>query len=106
MDRLQRIKESHEEANDLYADNSMQNSDKIKDILETLFLEEDTDWLIQQAEKQQKANTPKPIEEWHEDDGDCLWWFFPIVEAPYCGNPLDSNFPDYVTHFTNFATPK
>jgi len=51
------------------------------------------------------ANEPKPMEEWHEDDGDCLWWLFPIVESPYCGSPLDSDFPDYVTHFTKLTLP-
>lgn len=51
------------------------------------------------------ANVPNPIEEWHEDDGDCLWWFFPIVEAPYCGSPLDVEFPNYVTHFTRITLP-
>lgn len=32
--------------------------------------------------------TPRPVEEWHEDIGDVLWWRFPIDEAPYCGSPL------------------
>lgn len=63
-------------------------------------------WLIEKVEEHEKANVPKPLEEWHEDMGDCLWWFFPIEEPPYCGTPLDENFPDYVTHFTIFATPK
>ncbi|MCI1478102.1 MAG: hypothetical protein LKH93_06825 [Clostridium beijerinckii] len=60
---------------------------------------------IKQLGKYEDANEPKPIEEWHEDDGDCLWWKFPIEEAPYCGNPLDVNFPDYVTHFTRLVLP-
>lgn len=51
------------------------------------------------------ALDPQSIEEWHEDMGDCLWWFFPIQEAPYCGSPLDCNFPDYVTHFTKLIIP-
>lgn len=29
-----------------------------------------------------------PLSEWHEDDGDVLWWKFPIEEAPYIGSPL------------------
>jgi hypothetical protein len=48
---------------------------------------------------------PKPIEEWDEDYGDCLWWSFPIEEPPYCGTPLDCNFPDHVTHFTRIIIP-
>ncbi len=51
------------------------------------------------------ALKPTPIEEWHEDIGDCLWWFFPVQEPPYCGSPLDVNFPDYVTHFTKLILP-
>ena len=51
------------------------------------------------------ANEPQPIEEWHEEIGDCLWWFFPIVEPPYCGSPLDCDFPDYVTHYTRLTLP-
>lgn len=47
-----------------------------------------------------------PIEEWHEDDGDCLWWKFPVEEPPYCGTPFDENWPDYHTHFTRIAEPQ
>jgi hypothetical protein len=51
-----------------------------------------------------------PIEEWTEEDGDCLWWKFPIVEPPYCGSPLDCDWQerDYgeiYTHFTRFKEP-
>ncbi|TJW46345.1 MAG: hypothetical protein E5X65_36590, partial [Mesorhizobium sp.] len=28
-------------------------------------------------------------DEWSEDDGNVLWWRFPIEEAPYVGSPLD-----------------
>lgn len=31
----------------------------------------------------------RPLDEWNEDDGDVLWWKFPIEEAPYVGSPLD-----------------
>jgi len=48
----------------------------------------------------------KPLEKWHEEDGDCLWWSFPIEEPPYCGTPLDCDFPDHVTHFTRFIIPQ
>lgn len=30
----------------------------------------------------------RPLEEWHEDMGDMLWWKFPIDEAPYVGSPI------------------
>lgn len=60
---------------------------------------------VRQLGKLEDANTPRSIEEWHEEDGDCLWWSFPIEEPPYCGTPLDCNFPDYVTHFTRLILP-
>ncbi len=31
----------------------------------------------------------RPLDEWTEEDGNVLWWVFPITEAPYCGSPLD-----------------
>lgn len=56
-------------------------------------------------EKLGNSNEPRPIEEWGEDYGDCLWWSFPIEEPPYCGTPLDCNFPNHVTHFTRLILP-
>ena len=53
----------------------------------------------------EEALVPKPLDEWHEDDGDCLWWKFPIEEPPYCGSPLCTDFPDYVAHFTRLILP-
>lgn len=47
----------------------------------------------------------RPIDEWHEDIGPCLWWSFPVEEPPYAGTPLDCNFPNYVTHFTRIVKP-
>lgn len=52
----------------------------------------------------------RPIEEWHEDIGDCLWWRFPIEEPPYCGSPLDHDwaeygYDNYYTHFTEIVIP-
>ena len=40
--------------------------------------------------------TARPLEEWHEDMGDCLWWCWDeeasdwLDEAPYVGTPLDA----------------
>jgi hypothetical protein len=31
---------------------------------------------------------PRPFCDWHEDQGDVLWWRIPISEAPYCGSPI------------------
>lgn len=73
---------------------------------------------------------PRPLAEWHEDMGDCLWWKFPITEPPYVGSPLDNGsvgtltasglgfeegdqvalklggWPGYHTHFTRITMPK
>lgn len=43
--------------------------------------------------------------EWDEEDGDVLWWKFPVTEPPYVGSPLDDDFPEYVTHFTHLPVP-
>ena len=44
-------------------------------------------------------------EHWDEDTGDVLWWNFPVEEPPYCGTPLDDDFPKYKTHFTELHIP-
>lgn len=48
---------------------------------------------------------PLTLEEWGEDDGDCLWWTFPIDEPPYCGSPICCDWPEYHTHFTRIDCP-
>ena len=53
--------------------------------------------------RQREART---IDEWHEDFGDVLWWTFPIQEPPYCGSPLDVDWPDYHTHWTPIIEPE
>ena len=50
-------------------------------------------------------NKLKTLDEWNESDGDVLWWKFPVNESPYCGSPLDTEFPDYLTHWTKFVVP-
>lgn len=52
-----------------------------------------------------KLNQAKPIEDWHEDDGPVLWWTYPVVEPPYCGTPLDSDFPGGHTHWSPILVP-
>ena len=49
-----------------------------------------------------KARLAKHLD---EDLGDCLWWDFPVEEPPYCGTPLDDDFPKYKTHFTELHIP-
>ena len=44
--------------------------------------------------------TLRPEEEYHEDMGPVLWWKLPVDEPPYCGSPLNTEWPGYHTHFT------
>jgi hypothetical protein len=37
--------------------------------------------------------TPCPLSEYHEDHGSVLWHSMPICAPPYCGSPLDSDWP-------------
>lgn len=57
-----------------------------------------SDYLIQNGVT--IAGPARPLEEWHEDYGDVLWWTFPIAEPPYVGSPLCSDWPGYHTHWT------
>lgn len=52
-----------------------------------------------------KAQDPAQIDDWHEDDGSVLWWKFPIQEPPWCGQPTDSDWPGYHTHWTPLLVP-
>lgn len=47
----------------------------------------------------------RPLDEWCHDDGDVLWWRFPVSEPPYVGTPGDDDFPSYVTHWTRIVVP-
>ncbi|MEK5085887.1 hypothetical protein MKY98_02910 [Paenibacillus sp. FSL M8-0228] len=62
-----------------------------------------------EMEKLQKeieiSRSPRTLDEWGEDYGDVLWWKFPIDEPPYCGTPLDADWPDYHTHWTPITIP-
>ena len=42
----------------------------------------------------------RPLSEWHEDEGPVLWWVVPISEPPFCGTPLDDDWPGHQTHWT------
>lgn len=45
-------------------------------------------------------------EDWHEDHGDVVWWWFPIVEPPYVGTPMDSDWPGCHTHWSALDVPQ
>lgn len=47
-----------------------------------------------------QADALRTLDEWHEDYGDVVWWKFPITEPAMIGNPLDSAWPGYHTHWT------
>lgn len=74
--------------------------DKIVKLGQKLKAYEDTD-----LEPEDMLNA-KPLKDWYEEYGDCLWWSFPVEEPPYCGTPLDCDFPDHVTHFTRLVIPQ
>lgn len=52
------------------------------------------------------AKIARPLAEWHEDDGPALWWAFPVNEAPWCGQPIDDDWPHYHTHWTPLVIPR
>lgn len=51
------------------------------------------------------AVTLVPLEDWHEEIGSVIWWKLPVDEPPWVGTPLDSDWPDYHTHFTRLLMP-
>jgi hypothetical protein len=51
------------------------------------------------------APTALPLDAWEESEGPVLWWVFPIEEPPYCGTPLDTDWPGYHTHWTSIRVP-
>lgn len=72
-----------------------------------------------ESDRAGRAQEARPLEEWHEDMGDVLWWKFPVTEAPYVGSPTClgqtveihdykgvvargqvGGWPGYHTHFT------
>jgi hypothetical protein len=51
------------------------------------------------------AKEAQPLSKWHEDVGNVLWWTFPVNEPPWCGQPSDSDWPGYHTHWTRLLVP-
>lgn len=49
--------------------------------------------------------TLRPLDEWHEEDGNVLWWIVPICEPPFAGTPLDSDWTGEHTHWTKILVP-
>ena len=67
--------------------------------------EQGADWLIAHGVTVQEW-IARPLEEWHEDYGDVLWWKFPVEEPPYVGSPLDASWSGHHTHWTPIAVPE
>lgn len=64
---------------------------------------------MNELEKYKHFNTLRPISEWGEDYGDCLFWNIENWEV-IVGNMLDSNWnyinkDNYYTHFTRIMNP-
>jgi len=57
------------------------------------------------ADRLEAAPSARPLAEWHEDYGPALWWFFPVCEPPYVGDPRDDDWPGYHTHWTQIVCP-
>lgn len=53
----------------------------------------------------EEALTLREKEDYHDDDGDVVWYKYPIEECPYVGTPLDDNFPEYMTHWHYLQNP-
>ncbi|OPZ09991.1 MAG: hypothetical protein BWZ07_02904 [Alphaproteobacteria bacterium ADurb.BinA280] len=51
------------------------------------------------------AKQARPLADWHEAVGVVLWWRCPVDEPPYCGSPLDDEWPGYHTHWTPLIVP-
>ncbi|WP_282259636.1 hypothetical protein [Stenotrophomonas sp. PS02301] len=53
---------------------------------------------------QQRPLIARSLAEWHEDDGNVMWWAWCgrgwAGEPAWCGTPSDSDWPGYHTHWT------
>lgn len=68
--------------------------------------ESDTIELHADTKSGRLAKQARPLNEWHEDMGDVLWWQFPVQEGPYCGTPNTNDWPGYHTHWTPLTIPE
>lgn len=58
------------------------------------------DGMIAERCAKQDAEMPRPLADWHEDDGAVVWWRFLVDEPAWIGTPLDDDWPGYHTHWT------
>ena len=57
--------------------------------------------LVKENQKLANLGVFYPADDWHDELSDVLWWRFPIVEPPYVGSPLDTDW-DYDAGYTHF----
>lgn len=59
---------------------------------------------LAQAEQVPAVTEVRPLDEWHEDYGDAVWWTWQdgqwLGEPSYIGGPNDSDWPGYHTHWS------
>jgi len=63
------------------------------------------DGMIAERCAKQDAEMPRPLADWHEDDGAVVWWRFLVDEPAWIGTPLDDDWPGYHTHWTPHPKP-
>ena len=102
MDKQDLIKEINKEKYDFSKPETSLNSSDYKEGYNDAF--DDIIGIVNQLDEPTKV-IAHLAEKWHEDIGPVLWWDFPVEEPPYCGTPLDDDFPKYKTHFTELHIP-
>ena len=56
--------------------------------------------VIESAPEFNESQNFLTYEDWWEDDGDVIWYKFPVDEPPYIGSPLNSDWIEgYYTHW-------
>ena len=102
MDKQDLIKEINKEKYDFSKPETSLNSSDYKEGYNDA--SDDIIGIVNQLDEPTKV-IAHLAEKWHEDIGPVLWWAFPVEEPPYCGTPLDDDFPKYKTHFTELHIP-
>ncbi|WP_270501095.1 hypothetical protein [Enterococcus avium] len=102
MDKQDLIKEINKEKYDFSKPETSLNSSDYKEGYNDA--SDDIIGIVNQVDEPAKV-VADLAEKWHEDIGPVLWWDFPVEEPPYCGTPLDDDFPKYKTHFTELHIP-
>ena len=62
-------------------------------------------WATEELETFSQLRTARPLDDYHEDDGDVLWWTFPVQEPSHVGSPNAGDWPGYHTHWSPLPVP-